>query len=578
MSSKTLLYTSCKKVFKNHLPLLTLLILLMSVSLSARDFKGAEIQSHGWWTYGKFETRIYATTNSGVLSTFFLYNDAGWSCNSRWNELDVEIFGNDNATIWQSNPIWQFDACGENQMDEEHHEFDFSLAEGWHTYTMEWSPEAIKWYMDGKIFRTYTGEAVQQLTIGMQVMYNIWAHDDPAWVGDFDTESLPAYQFVDWLAVYPWVEGHTFGDEPIFKDDFKNLDNWKISTHTFDHNMVDFTYGNVGIVDYEYLGMTITRAGNEHVPNHAPASLRETALWKISPLSTSDYLMIQSESNENGEPITSETSSESDSQKWWFLYTNNGFYNIINTKTNKLLSLNEGATTNGTIINQGDLMNENQQFKIVWLEGTNQYIITPKATASISTYDVGVVTLSDAGLILQKYTGLETQKFTIEWLGEKPTTVPDPILVTPPDPESSATELSSFDHPATSSVVLDISSSSAPMSSEEISSSAPAPPGKNSTESSADTSPITSLGSQVSSITQTLNAVEFSFVSHNSESFILTLYSVDGSMKYSATLNSLTASQSASHTVSGLQSGAYVLKLTNTNGAQITTDMFVVKQ
>ncbi len=577
MDSTPLLYTSCKKVFKNHLPLLTILTLLISVSLSARDFKGAEIQSHGWWNYGKFETRIYATTNSGVLSTFFLYNDAGWSCSSRWNELDVEIFGNDNATIWQSNPIWQFDACGENQMDEELHEFDYSLAEGWHTYTMEWSPEAIKWYMDGELFRTYTGEAVQQLTIGMQIMYNIWAHDDPAWVGHFDTESLPAYQFVDWVAVYPWVEGHTFGDEAVFWDDFKNLDNWKTSTHTFDHNMVDFTYGTVGIVDYEYLGMTITRAGNEHVPSHAPASLKETALWKISPVSTADYLTIQSESNENGEPITSEASSESDSQKWWFLYTNNGFYNIINTKTNKLLNLDEGATTNGTIINQGDLMNENQQFKIVWLEGTNQYIITPKATASVSTYDVGVVTQSDAGLVLQKYAGLETQKFTIEWLGEKPTSVPDPILVTPPDPESSTTELSSTDHIATSSIVLEISSSSARISSEELSSSTPAPPGKDSTDSSAETSPISTPNIQISSITQTNNGVEFSIAPQGAESFIITLYSVDGSIIYSAPLNANKASQNAFHTVSGLHSGAYVMKVTNATGTQMTTDMFAVK-
>ncbi len=577
MASTALPYASYKKVFKKLFSLLAIITLLIPFSLSARDFKGAEIQSHGSWTYGKFETRIYANTNSGVLSTFFLYNDAGWSCNSRWNELDVEIFGNDNATIWQTNPIWQIDACGDKHMDEGLHEYDYSLAEGWHTYTMEWSPEAVTWYMDGELVRNYTGEALQQLTIGMQMMYNIWAHDDPEWVGDFDTESLPAYQFVDWVAVYPWVEGHTFGAEAVFWDDFNNLDNWKTSTHTFDHNMVDFTYGTVGIVDYEYLGMTLTRAGNEHVPSHAPASLRETALWKISPVSTADYLTIQTESNENGELITSEISSESDSQKWWFLYTNNGFYNIINTKTNKLLNLVEGATSEGTIISQGELMNENQQFKIVWLEGTNQYIITPKATASVSTYDVGVVTLSNTGLVLQKYSGLDSQKFTIEWLGEKPATVPDPILVIPPDPESSTTELSSIEYTPLSSSILEHSSSSEPLSSEELSSSAPAPPGKDSTESSADISPITTVGAQVSSITQTLNDVEFSFVSHNSESFILTLYSVDGSMKYSATLNSLTSSQGPSHIVSGLQAGAYVLKLINTNGAQITTDMFAVK-
>ncbi|HEY8940320.1 MAG TPA: family 16 glycosylhydrolase, partial [Cellvibrio sp.] len=71
----------------------------------AKPYKAAEIYSKQTYKYGRYEMRMQVAKGSGVLSTFFTYKNGSEQPGVFWEEIDIEIFGKNNATQWQSNVI-----------------------------------------------------------------------------------------------------------------------------------------------------------------------------------------------------------------------------------------------------------------------------------------------------------------------------------------------------------------------------------------------------------------------------------------------------------------------------------------
>ena len=80
--------------------LLILTTVMMASHASAKAYKGAEIYSYDAYLYGRFEMRMQAAKGSAVLSTFFTYKNGSQIGNTFWEEIDIEIFGKNNATEW----------------------------------------------------------------------------------------------------------------------------------------------------------------------------------------------------------------------------------------------------------------------------------------------------------------------------------------------------------------------------------------------------------------------------------------------------------------------------------------------
>lgn len=225
----------------------------------AKEFKGGEVQSKESFHYGKFETRFYASNVSGVLSTMFLFENDGWKQSDIWQEIDVEVFGKSPTNQWQSNLIWETNPAGPTKMAEQKHVMQGERVNDWHVYTVEWTPDYVSWSVDEVEIRRDTTKATLAV-IGakpMLLMFNIWSHTSIDWVGRFSEMSLPTYQFVDYVRAYKWVAGEKFESDPVFEDEFEDdLDNWNISTHSFDENRVTFSTSNVFTQDgYLVLGL-----------------------------------------------------------------------------------------------------------------------------------------------------------------------------------------------------------------------------------------------------------------------------------------------------------------------------------
>ena len=153
-----------------------------------KAYRAAEVFTVNSVLYGRFEFRMRAAEGSGIISNFFTWKDGSEMTGVDWEEVDIEVFGKDGATSWQSNIIT---AGNPRTTSEEVHQENLALAAGYHTYVLEWTPGSVTWYVDGVLRRQSTGAQVDQLISPAQLRFNIWNPDIPAWVGAFDPAVLP---------------------------------------------------------------------------------------------------------------------------------------------------------------------------------------------------------------------------------------------------------------------------------------------------------------------------------------------------------------------------------------------------
>src|SRR5690606_27956871 len=89
--------------------LVAAVIMCFPLMSSAKPYKGAEIFTTGSQLYGKYVLRMRVAKGSGVISNFFNWKDGSEMSGVFWEEVDVEVFGKDNAQSWQSNIITGMD-------------------------------------------------------------------------------------------------------------------------------------------------------------------------------------------------------------------------------------------------------------------------------------------------------------------------------------------------------------------------------------------------------------------------------------------------------------------------------------
>lgn len=237
------------------------LVVLALCATAQKNYRGAEIYSSQSYKYGKMEMRMRMAKGSGILSTFFTYKNGSELSGAFWEEIDIEVFGKNNATTFQSNII----SNNPRKYSEQVHSPGYSMAEGYHTYVLEWTPNYVAWYIDGTLMRKTQGAQSAELTNAQSLRFNLWASDVVSWVGAFDTQALPAYQFVNWIKYSNYTPGT--GDNgsdftTSWTDDFNtfNTSRWSKANWTFDGNLVNFEPNNVVVKD-GYLVLALTTSG-----------------------------------------------------------------------------------------------------------------------------------------------------------------------------------------------------------------------------------------------------------------------------------------------------------------------------
>jgi beta-glucanase (GH16 family) len=217
------------------------------MSANARAEVGsAELYTGASYTYGRFEARIRFAGGQGVVGSFFLWKDGSEKSGTFWNELDFEKVGADCHL--ESNAFFGNPATVHVQT----HPVAFDICADYHTYTYEWTPEYIAWFVDGAEIRRDTGATAQAYAEnapgGMQVRFNIWPGDS-MFGGILDPQILPVRQYVDWIQYSSYANG---AFTVAWRDEFDQASLaaiWSTGSWPSPKNMSTHVPANVALVD-----------------------------------------------------------------------------------------------------------------------------------------------------------------------------------------------------------------------------------------------------------------------------------------------------------------------------------------
>lgn len=153
--------------------------------------------------YGRFETELKAAKGSGLITAFFLYRF------DPWQEIDVEILGKDTTKILLNvffNPgeqgdLYNYGLRGTPVLIDLG--FDASLE--FHTYAIEWEPDEIRWFVDGRLIHVrHDGGPTPIPHLPMRFHANLWPCCSEELAGPFDPAVLPVDAGLRSIKISSW--------------------------------------------------------------------------------------------------------------------------------------------------------------------------------------------------------------------------------------------------------------------------------------------------------------------------------------------------------------------------------------
>lgn len=221
------------------------IITILFKLVHSRQYRGAELRTVDSFLYGRFDARFKPAQGDGLASSFFTYNDD--NPNTSWAEIDVEVLGV-YSNVVDFNTITRGQASHIRQ-----HYVDFNPHLDFHTYSFEWTPEYVAWFIDDIEVYRQTGSHVDSLYLSQKIMMNIWNPIYADWVGTWNPDIIPRFSYYDYVSYSEYTPGEgDSGTDTNFtfswKDDFDSFDNdrWeKSDDHTWGGNQSLFIDDNI---------------------------------------------------------------------------------------------------------------------------------------------------------------------------------------------------------------------------------------------------------------------------------------------------------------------------------------------
>lgn len=194
--------------------------------------------------YGRFEARVQFAPGEGVVSSYFLWKD-GSSSTTSWNELDYE---KTRASCQMQSNIWS----GMGTQTPVIASATADRCSAYHTYTFEWTPDYIAWFVDGTQLRRETGAVVadytQNASQGMTIHFNVWV-GNASFGGVLDPSMLPMNEYIDWVQYSSYTNG-AFQQE--WREDFDGPGiptGWAVGNWQSPFNLSIHNPANVNVVN-----------------------------------------------------------------------------------------------------------------------------------------------------------------------------------------------------------------------------------------------------------------------------------------------------------------------------------------
>jgi endo-1,3-1,4-beta-glycanase ExoK len=175
----------------------------LQLALTAQPYNGhayscAELQSRDFYGYGTFEVRMRPVSGSGIVSAFFTYTGPHFS--KPQDEIDFEFLGRDTHAV-QLN----FYVAGQGG-HETLADLGFDAGHSVNDYAIDWRPDHIRWYINGKMVREVTAEPGKLLPkFPGKIILEVWNSNSlKDWLGPYLPATRPEvadYELVAFTAL-----------------------------------------------------------------------------------------------------------------------------------------------------------------------------------------------------------------------------------------------------------------------------------------------------------------------------------------------------------------------------------------
>jgi endo-1,3-1,4-beta-glycanase ExoK len=175
---------------------------------TAKPYRGVEMRSKSTITYGKVETRARFAKGSGVVSAVVLIYTP-WPADD-WNELDMEYLSGRsamqyNTMVYDGPPVEKPVTTSVTPTQAAKMvDLGFDASADFHQYTMEWTPSAARFLVDGEVKHEWN-DNISLMKLPQNLLLTIWASSAPTWAGAVDDSTAPTQADFDWVRVYTWA-------------------------------------------------------------------------------------------------------------------------------------------------------------------------------------------------------------------------------------------------------------------------------------------------------------------------------------------------------------------------------------
>lgn len=146
-------------------------------------FTSGELQSRESYQYGYFEVRMRVPRGDGLVTGFFTFTRPDGR--SSWEEIDIEILGRDTRSMELTYHV--HGRARQTIID-----LGFDAADDFHVYGIEWTADAIRWYVDGQMVHEARGGRVQDMRRRQRLYLQLWNTAELyRWAGHINPEEAP---------------------------------------------------------------------------------------------------------------------------------------------------------------------------------------------------------------------------------------------------------------------------------------------------------------------------------------------------------------------------------------------------
>lgn len=162
-----------------------------------KPYSAAEVLTKSEFKFGRFAGRIKFCAGSGMVSSLFTYKE---DVNQSWQEIDIEHLGNLPKSI-QYNLI--SGTLASRKYQPKVVTFDYAPPAEFHDYAIEWKPDGITFFVDGKLSHHDVQDTLQDAA---KLHMNAWPTDNSvtSFAGPLDTSAIPCEAQYDWVEVWSY--------------------------------------------------------------------------------------------------------------------------------------------------------------------------------------------------------------------------------------------------------------------------------------------------------------------------------------------------------------------------------------